>query len=74
MEGKSGEQLAGSIPGKQSLLYHQTTCNLPELRKLSIIPPLEAYANVDAIYITPPTYAFRNEKYWAMFMEANRLR
>lgn len=22
----------------------------------------------------PPTYAFRNEKYWAMFMEANRLR
>lgn len=22
----------------------------------------------------PPTYVFRNEKYWAMFMEANRLR
>ena len=22
----------------------------------------------------PPTYAFRNEKYWGMFMEANRLR
>jgi len=23
---------------------------------------------------SPPTYAFRNEKYWAMFMETNRLR
>jgi len=27
---------------------------------------------VEIIHTSPPTFAFRNEKYWGMFMEANR--
>ena len=29
---------------------------------------------VEIIRTSPPTFAFRNEKYWAMFMKANRAR
>jgi outer membrane protein assembly factor BamB len=29
---------------------------------------------VEIIHTAPPTFAFRNEKYWAMFMKANRAR
>lgn len=29
---------------------------------------------VEIVRTSPPTFAFRNEKYWAMFMEANRIR
>lgn len=29
---------------------------------------------VEIIRVSPPTLAFRNERYWAMFMEANRIR
>jgi hypothetical protein len=29
---------------------------------------------VEIVRTSPPTFAFRNEKYWAMFMEVNRIR
>ena len=29
---------------------------------------------VEVLRTSPPTFAFRNEKYWAMFLEANRTR
>ena len=48
--------------------------NCFEKTKRRFLKKGEEEPGVEIAEVSPPTLAFRNEKYWAMFMEANRLR
>lgn len=43
-------------------------------REKGIFKKTRENLGVEILRTSPPTFAFRNEKYWAMFMEANRTR